>query len=113
MEERGKNHPNEQGKNRDLPSNTPMASTGPVRGSSGHRDSHMTQFGADFISLDVEEFREEENIPGKRKHDQLEKRVGDHRQPKLARYEDGSFTTPWMTNMPTEPPENAAQLLVP
>jgi hypothetical protein len=70
------------------------------------------QFGADFIPFDVEEFRTEEDIPGKRKHDQLEEREVEQRQPKLARYEDGSFTTPWMRHMLSNAPKDAAELLV-
>lgn len=74
--------------------------------------SQRLQFGADFIPFEGEEFRTREDIPGKRKHDQLEEREVVQRQPKLARYEDGSFTTPWMRNMPSNAPKDAAQLFV-
>jgi hypothetical protein len=67
------------------------------------------QFGADFIPLG-EELRIGEEIPRKRKIDQVEDNEPEQKQPRLARYEDGTFTTPWMKNMDTILPNNAAEL---
>lgn len=71
-------------------------------------------FGADFIPFDIvdNELRGGDEIIGKRKHDQVDAQEPEQRQPKLARYEDGSFTTPWMRNMRSNAPKDAADLWV-
>ncbi|PVF95943.1 Nucleotidyltransferase [Serendipita vermifera] len=70
--------------------------------------SEVFQFGADFIPFE-EEFRLGEDIPRKRKLDQVEDNEPEQKQPRLARYEDGTFTTPWMRSMDTRLPNNAAE----
>jgi hypothetical protein len=66
-------------------------------------------FGADFIPFEPE-LRLGDELPRKRKRDEVDGNEADQRQPRLARYEDGSFTTPWMKNMGTTLPKNAAEL---
>lgn len=75
--------------------------------------SNTLPFGADFIPFDMVdvEQRNGDEIPGKRKYDQMEEIEPEQKQrhSKLARYEDGSFTTPWMRNMTTRVPKDAAE----
>lgn len=63
-------------------------------------------FGADFIPFDAE-FRTGE-IPGKRKRDHSVDDEQATRQSRRARYEDGTFTTPWMARMDHETPKDPA-----
>ncbi|KAG8809674.1 hypothetical protein FRC17_003294 [Serendipita sp. 399] len=73
------------------------------------------KFGDDFIpfEIDDDDFRTGEDIPRKRKHEEIERKDFEQneseRRPRLARYEDGTFTTPWMRNMSTSVPENSAR----
>ncbi|KAG8813456.1 hypothetical protein FRC19_002408 [Serendipita sp. 401] len=72
-------------------------------------------FGDDYIPFEFEDdnFRTGEDIPRKRKHEEVEEKVSEQkesdRRPRLARYEDGTFTTPWMRNMKSSVPESAAR----
>lgn len=58
-------------------------------------DEERVQFGADFIPFDIE-FRVGEEIPRKRKIDAIESLESAPKPPKIARYEDGTFTMPWL-----------------
>lgn len=79
------------------------------RNPSRHSTPEKAYFGADFIPFEAEA-REGEDIPRKRKRDDIESNELEQRLPKLARYEDGSFTTPWMKNMSSKLPRDAAEL---
>lgn len=75
------------------------------------RDStpERAYFGADFIPFEPEP-RVGDELPRNRKRGEADGNEPEQRQPKLARYEDGSFTTPWMKNMRSMLPRDAAEL---
>lgn len=66
-------------------------------------------FGADFIPFEPE-LRLGDELPGKGKRDEADGNEPEKRKSKLARYEDGSFTIPWMKNMGSTLPRDAAEL---